>query len=142
AASFAGSLANPSQGGDAKPPVCRSLRPLQIAGLPGAQCAPVSSALCLAIRSTCGKALPMEIGMRFRNWRVALTAGVASFALAGCLPESQIAAPLTPAPAEDPPNQAPLISGIPLTAAIADTAWEFEPVAIDADGDVLSFRAT
>src|SRR5690606_2510872 len=89
-----------------------------------------------------GIALPREIGMTFRNWRVGLMVLAASSALAGCLPDAQDALPLTPAPAETPPSRAPTISGEPVVAATVDKAWSFQPVVADADGDVLSFKAT
>jgi hypothetical protein len=80
--------------------------------------------------------------MTFRNWRVGLMVLAASTALAGCLPDAQEAAPVSPAPAEDPPNRAPTISGTPVATATVGAAWSFQPVAADADGDVLSFNAT
>src|SRR5690606_16169927 len=89
-----------------------------------------------------GIALPREIGMTFRNWRVGLMVLAASSALAGCLPDAEDAVLLTPAPAETPPNRAPTISGDPVVAATVGTAWSFQPVVADAAGDVLSFKAT
>ena len=80
--------------------------------------------------------------MTFRMWRAGLMVLAASSVLAGCLPDAQDALPLTPAPAETPPNRAPTISGTPDVTATVGTAWSFLPVATDADGDVLSFKAT
>jgi hypothetical protein len=63
----------------------------------------------------------------------------ATILLAGCLPEGS--EPAGQAPAETPPNSAPSISGTPMTSALAGSAWQFQPGATDADGDVLTFTA-
>lgn len=75
-----------------------------------------------------------------RSLRVGLLAVVAGIALAGCLPEAGTGA--ARAPANSPPNTAPVIAGTPSTAATAGTPWQFLPSASDADGDALTFSAT
>lgn len=78
--------------------------------------------------------------MAYGTWRGALLVITTAWALAGCLPEAERAA--APAPVEEPPNRAPVISGSPTATATAGTAWQFLPVASDADGDTLSFTAS
>jgi hypothetical protein len=50
----------------------------------------------------------------------------------------------TPTPPTDPtpspPNQAPTISGTPLTAAKTNQAYSFQPTAVDPDGDTITFK--
>jgi hypothetical protein len=41
-----------------------------------------------------------------------------------------------------PVNQAPVISGTPATSVVAGTAYSFQPVASDADGDTLTYTIT
>jgi hypothetical protein len=55
-----------------------------------------------------------------------LTSSLPTFAIA-------VTAPAAPA------NRAPVISGTPVTAATAGTAYSFQPTASDADGNTLSF---
>jgi hypothetical protein len=45
----------------------------------------------------------------------------------------------SPAPSTRPPNQAPVLSGSPGTAAVETQLYGFQPVATDPDGDALSF---
>jgi hypothetical protein len=73
------------------------------------------------------------------DWRIGLLAIIASVSISGCLPEEAALAPS--APAETPPNVAPTIAGNPSLVATAGQAWQFQPVATDADGDTLSFSA-
>lgn len=80
--------------------------------------------------------------MAIRNWRVGLAAVMASVAVAGCLPESAESEAQTPAPAEESPNRAPAISGIPVLTATAGIPWQFQASAVDPDGDALTFSAT
>jgi len=41
-----------------------------------------------------------------------------------------------------PVNNAPIISGVPVLSVEAGTAYDFQPIASDADGDVLTFSIT
>jgi hypothetical protein len=53
---------------------------------------------------------------------------------------STLAPPVTPPVATpDPKDEAPTISGTPVTAARTDQPYEFQPVATDPDGDVIVF---
>lgn len=80
--------------------------------------------------------------MAIRNWRLGLAAVIASVAVAGCLPESAESEAQSPAPAEESPNRAPVISGNPGLTATVGVSWQFQPGAVDADGDALTFSAT
>jgi hypothetical protein len=80
--------------------------------------------------------------MALLYWRKALLTGLASIAIAGCLPESQEKTPGTQAPVEAPPNSAPAISGSPATQAMVGVVWQFRAVASDPDGDPVQFRAS
>src|SRR5688572_3223286 len=86
-----------------------------------------------------GNAPVPESGMANRTWHLGLLAIAASALVAGCLPEA-VETPV-PAPAEEPQNVAPTISGTPATAATAGTTWQFQPAANDANGDALAFSA-
>ena len=45
-------------------------------------------------------------------------------------------------PTTSPPNQAPTISGTPLTAAKTNEAYSFQPTAVDPDGDTITFKVS
>jgi len=58
-------------------------------------------------------------------------------------PAPETPAPPTNAPATPPataPNQAPTISGTPLTAAKTNQPYTFQPTAVDPDGDKITFN--
>ncbi len=57
--------------------------------------------------------------------KLLLTAGVASFALSGCLGQGD--------------NAPPAIQGTPLTSAAVGAAYTFQPTAADPDGDPITF---
>lgn len=72
-------------------------------------------------------------------------------ALAGCGGDDEAAAPAAanpPPPTNNPPppsgggNQAPTISGAPLTSVMVGSAYSFTPNASDADGNTLTFSVT
>jgi hypothetical protein len=78
--------------------------------------------------------------MAHRNWRIGLLGLIASTLVAGCLPQAKELA--GQAPAQGASNTAPTIGGTPTVSATAGTAWQFQPSAYDADGDLLVFTAT
>ena len=45
-------------------------------------------------------------------------------------------------PTSSPPNQAPTISGTPLTSAKTNEAYSFQPTAVDPDGDTITFKVS
>lgn len=57
------------------------------------------------------------------------------------MPEEQPSARTSPQPSEQPPNNAPTITGTPSTSATAGTLWQFQFVVNDADGDALTISA-
>ncbi len=76
--------------------------------------------------------------------------GLCAIALAGCGSGADVqeqaadpaAAQPPTSPAPPPGNNAPTIGGTPPTAAVAGTAYVFQPTAQDADGDALFFQIT
>ena len=45
-------------------------------------------------------------------------------------------------PTTSPPNQAPTISGTPLTSAKTNEAYSFQPTAVDPEGDTITFKVS
>ena len=45
-------------------------------------------------------------------------------------------------PPISPPNQAPTISGTPLTTAKTNQAYAFQPTAVDPEGDTITFKVS
>ena len=81
----------------------------------------------------------MRIFLRF------IFAGLLGFALAACSGDSTGTSntPNSPtAPPVEPSNNAPSITGTPVTAAMAEAPYSFTPTALDSDGDSLSFSIT
>lgn len=69
----------------------------------------------------------------------------ATVVLTACSGEEKVAevAPVQETPVAAPgSNAAPTISGTPGATATAGVAWQFQPSAMDRDGDALSFSAT
>lgn len=86
-----------------------------------------------------------------RHIHVAMACLVAlcSLALGGCLDEPKVAAATsttaqttttTPTTGTTQVNRAPTLTGTPITSVVAGQAYQFSPVAADADGNALTFR--
>lgn len=73
-----------------------------------------------------------------KTGRSPVLAIAAGLALSACLPKEGISTPSSPAHSNTPPT----ISGTPVTQAIAGSAYSFQPLASDRDGDVLRFSAS
>lgn len=67
---------------------------------------------------------------------------IAAAALAGCLPSEPAVDPNAPPPGSGPANSAPSIAGTPNVNATVGVTYLFQPTALDADGDTLTFSAT
>jgi hypothetical protein len=67
---------------------------------------------------------------------------IAAVALAGCLPSEPDVDPNAPPPGSGPSNSAPSIAGTPNVNATVGVSYLFQPTALDADGDTLTFTAT